>query len=138
MRLLSPALAVAVLALSVACASQPSAGDRAPRSDRSVLTPDQFRTPAYQNAYDAVVALRPAWLKARGADSFDSPSEVMVYLDNAKLGTVDALRGIALASVQQIRHLDAGQATARWGPGHAQGVVQIITEPGRPSPSPNE
>jgi hypothetical protein len=137
MRLLFHTLA-AVLALSVACAPQPTAGDRAPRADRSLLTPDQFRAPGFQNAYDAVLGLRPAWLKARGPDSFESPSEVIVYLDNSKLGTVESLRGLNLAIVQAIRRFDAAEATARWGPGHAQGVVQVITEPGPRSPAPNE
>ena len=134
MRLVIRALAAAALFVTVGCtptASAPSAGG--PRPDRNVLTPDQFRVSAYQNVYDAVQALRPSWLTARGADSFTNPGEVIVYLDNARLGGVEALRGIHVSSVQAIRHYDPGQATARWGVGHTQGAVQVVTQATRPA-----
>ena len=137
MRHLSLALSAVALFAAVGCAPTPSAssGASAPRADRNLLTPDQFRAGGYQNAYDAVAALRPSWLTARGPDSFNTPSEVIAYLDNARLGGVEALRGIHLSSVQAIRHYDAGQATARWGVGHAQGAVQVVTEATRPAPN---
>jgi hypothetical protein len=129
MRLFTRAVAVAaVLSLAAGCAPKPSSSASAPRADRNVLTPDQFRTQSYQNAYEAIEALRLNWLKPRGSDSFNTPSVVMVYLDNVKLGGVEALRGLQLSNIQSIRHYDASQANARWGVGHSQGAIQVITE----------
>jgi hypothetical protein len=137
MRLFSRALAVAaVLCLTAGCAPKTSSSASAARPDRNVLTPDQFRTQSYQNVYEAVEALRLNWLKPRGTDSFNTPSVVMVYLDNVKLGGVEALRGLQLSNIQLIRHYDASQANARWGVGHGQGAIQVITESNR-SPSPD-
>jgi hypothetical protein len=129
MRLFSRALAVAaILSLSAGCAPKASTNASAQRSDRNVLMPDQFRSQSYSNAYEAIEALRLNWLKPRGSDSFNTPSVVMVYLDNVKLGGVEALRGLQLSTILSIRHYDASQANARWGVGHGQGAIQVITE----------
>jgi hypothetical protein len=128
MRLSSRALAAAVLALAAACAAPtPVVTEGAPRADRNVLTAEQIQANTYQNAYDVVEALRTNWLRPRGTDSFTSPSVVIVYLDNVKLGGVETLRGIQLTNIQAIRHFDASAANARWGIGHASGAIQVLT-----------
>ena len=50
-----------------------------------------------RNALVAVQTLRSNWLQTRGRDSYASPSAVVVYLDNQKLGGTDALRAIDVA-----------------------------------------
>lgn len=128
MRSSSRALLVASLfGLAVGCAPRQPSGDTAPRSDRNVLTTDQLRGQPYQNAYEAIQALRSTWLKPRGSDSFNSPSVVVVYLDNVKLGGVETLQSLQLSTIQSIRHYDASAANARWGVGHASGAIQVIT-----------
>ena len=128
MRQLPRALAAAaVLLVTAACSPTSAPGTSGPRPDRDVLTAEQLRGASFRNVHEAVAALRPTWLTARGPDSFNTPSEVIVYLDNARLGGVEALRGIHLSSVQLIRHFDSGQATTRWGIGHPQGAVQVVT-----------
>ena len=130
----------AVLALAAACSPpKPSTTDVAPRADRNVLTADQLRTQAYQNAYEAVEALRTNWLKPRGLDSFNSPSVVVVYLDNVKLGGIETLRGLQLSTIHTIRHYDASAANARWGVGHASGAIQVMTmAPGGVNTAPDD
>ena len=81
-------------------------------------------------AYEAVAALHSNWLSPRGTDSFHSPSEVLVYVDNVKLGGVDAMRGVNTLSVNSIRHFNGVAATERWGVGHSSGVILISTLPG--------
>ena len=129
MRFIPRALVIAaVLSATAGCAPKSSSVSSAPRTDRNLLTPDVLRGQTYTNAYEAIEALRLNWLKPRGSDSFNTPSVVMVYLDNVKLGGVEALRGLQLANVQLIRHYDANQANARWGVGHSQGAIQVITQ----------
>ena len=129
MRLIPRALAAAaLLTIAAGCAPKPAGVSSAPRNDRNLLTPETLRGQTYTNAYEAIEALRLNWLKPRGSDSFNTPSVVMVYLDNVKLGGVEALRGLQLANVQLIRHYDANQANARWGVGHSQGAIQVITQ----------
>ncbi|GAC1466639.1 MAG: hypothetical protein PVSMB1_15900 [Gemmatimonadaceae bacterium] len=79
----------------------------------------------YQTALEAVEALHPRWLTPRGPDSFRTPSEVWVYMDNVRLGDISTLKAIHPSTVKLIRRFDANAATARWGVGHAAGVIQI-------------
>ncbi len=120
-------IVASLLGLAVGCAPPKPSADSTPRSDRNLLTMDQLRGQPYQNAYEAVQALRSTWLKPRGSDSFNAPSVVVVYLDNVKLGGVEALQGLQLSTIQSIRHYDASAANARWGVGHASGAIQVIT-----------
>jgi|GEM_PF-6153329 len=93
-------------------------------------------------AYDAVSALRPAWFNDRGLQTFRegtrgasvSQTEVVtipgeptikVYLDNAKLGGVQALREISALTVGTIQYLNPVEATMRYGRGHSHGVILV-------------
>jgi hypothetical protein len=118
---------IALVVFGAGCAAQGGSTDPGPHPDHNLLTAEQLNSQSYNNAYEAVEALRTNWLKPHGVDSFTSPSVVIVYLDDNKLGGVDYLRGISLYGIQSIRHLDAREASARWGLGHASGVIQVTT-----------
>ncbi len=121
---------------SAACAANQQSGS-APRGiDRNVLTQQEMLDQHFVSAYDAVEALRSQWLQARGPDSFKSPSQVWVYQDNVKLGNVETLRSVAVSSIVAIRRLSPNEATARWGVGHAAGVIYVQTMSASPSPPP--
>jgi len=100
--------------------------------DRTVLTQSQFTDHQFNNAFDAIEALRSNWLKTRGTDSFQNPSQVRVYLDNISLGDTASLRTIAINTIVYIRFFDGVQATARWGIDHGAGVIYVSTRPGDP------
>jgi hypothetical protein len=124
MRQLLRVVMVLLLGIAPACAPrQPT--DETPRRDRNTLTQDDLADRHFQSAYDAVEALRSNWLNPRGPDSFQTPSQVWVYLDNVRLGDVQTLRGIHPSTILSIRHFDANDATARWGIGHSAGVIYI-------------
>jgi hypothetical protein len=53
-----------------------------------------------------------------------------VYIDNVRLGGVEMLRTVSTSNISKIAHLSANDATARYGVGHAAGVIEIITLPG--------
>ena len=121
------------------CLSSQSAqsGQPASRGDRRILTGAELREQHYNSAYEAIEALRGNWLVARGPDSFASPSVVLVYMDNVKLGGIETLRAVEISTLESIEHLDANSATARWGVGHGAGVILITTLRRRDSaPSP--
>ncbi|MGH7616968.1 MAG: hypothetical protein ACREPM_07050 [Gemmatimonadaceae bacterium] len=102
--------------------------------DRTVLTPAQFGLHQFNTAFDAIEALRSNWLKTRGTDSFQSPSQVRVYLDNISLGDTATLRTIPLTNIVYIRYFDGIQATARWGLDHGVGVIYVSTRPATSDP----
>ncbi|MEP6729942.1 MAG: glycoside hydrolase family 43 protein, partial [bacterium] len=115
---------VALLATGTACATR-SSGARG--KDSSVITSDMIGEQHFDNAYDAVSALRSNWLHTRGQDSFSTPSAVVIYVDNQRLGGVETLKTIPVSTVAVIQHLDAMQATGRWGIGHGAGAIYIET-----------
>lgn len=86
-------------------------------------------TSAHQtNVYDLLRGHRPLWLHTRGASS-TSGADVMVYLDGNRLGGMAEMRGIPTSIVTEIRHMDAREATTRWGAGHGNGAIMISTAP---------
>lgn len=117
---------VLLLALSSACASASSRASAA-RIDRNLLTHEQLREHQFRNAFEAIEALRSNWLQTRGTDSFSAPTQVQVYLDDARLGGIETLRWITTPQIDHLRYYDGIAAAARWG--HGQGVIFVSTRP---------
>jgi hypothetical protein len=100
-----------------------------PRTDRSLLTRDQWGDHRFNTAYEAVEALRSNWMNTRGPDSFRNPSVVRVYLDNVSLGDKEMLKTVMLTNIVYIRFYDGISATSRWGLDHGAGVIYVSTRP---------
>lgn len=118
---------------------------------RRPITQDEItRSAIIGTAYDLVYALRRQWLNDRGVEGVaETPHvvtdadgneflvsgepQLVIYLDDMKLGTVSRLREIAASSVIGVRYYNPSQATFRWGTGHAHGAIQVlsVTEPDR-------
>jgi hypothetical protein len=132
---------VASAFLLAACSTPRGAGGPEPSRDpsdvsrdRTVLTQTQFGAHQFNTAFDAIEALRSNWLKTRGPDSFQAPSQVRVYLDNVSLGDTATLRQIAINTIVYIRYYDGISATARWGLDHGAGVIFVSTRPATGDP----
>jgi len=95
--------------------------------DAERLSQEEMLQEHFTNVYDAVAALRSAWLTVRGPDSFGTPSKVWVYYDQNRLGGVDEMRTVLVTSVVGVRHYNGVDATTRWGVGHSAGVIQILS-----------
>jgi hypothetical protein len=128
---------LATAVLLAACSSPPrDTGEPVPSRrvsgearDRSMLTQAQLNAHQFNTAFDAIEALRSNWLNTRGADSFQNPTQVRVYLDNISLGDTATLRTIAINTIVYIRYFDGVQATARWGLNHGAGAIYVSTRP---------
>lgn len=130
MRAFQSRLPILVLSLVLtACSTAGERTTRAPGSSRDVLTQEQLRAGGYTNALEAVRSLRSNWLTTRGPDSFSSPGQVQVYLDNTRLGGVDQLQAINTAQIGYIRYYDGIAASGRWGLDHGHGVIFVSSLP---------
>ena len=110
-----------------ACASSGGGG---PRLDRNLLTREQIQDTNRQNIYEVVESLRSNWLRTRGPTSLTSrDAEVLVYIDDNRLGGVETLRTINASVVEYIRWFDGITATGRWGLDHGAGVVYVSPRP---------
>ena len=119
----APLVVAALFVLSSGCAS--SQGGTRTSTDRNVITREQLRQHSFTNAYDAVASLHSNWLQKRGTDSFIAPGEILVYVDEVRLGGIETLRSVASSSIVYIRYFDGIAATNRWGVGHSNGVIQV-------------
>ena len=126
MRVLVHVLLVGLLALPAGgCAGRNA--NVPDRTDRNIISSAQIKEHGFINAYDAVESLRSTWLRARGPDSMNKPTEVLVYVDDNRLGGVLTLKQVTASQIIMIRFVDGLTATARWGLDHGQGVIQIVT-----------
>ena len=123
--------ALVMMALATACAS----GGTAPsKQNQNVISMDEITESAAANAYDLIQRLRPNYLRTRGAvhgtpegKNKLEPVDVVVYLNENRLGASDQLRQISTLDIREIRYFSASEATTKWGTGHSAGAIQVVT-----------
>jgi hypothetical protein len=111
-----------------ATASAGAAADRAPRAprrDRNRVTLEELSAGTPVDLYTFLQRGRGAWLRTRGASSFNKPELVWVYRDGAKVGTVAALRQIQTSEIREIQYLDGSAATQQFGVDHGAGAILL-------------
>jgi hypothetical protein len=124
-------LAAAVV-LGSACAH--STTETVPKPDRSIISKEQLTSTHFASVYEAVAGLRSNWLQNRGPDSFNTPTQVKVYLDNSLLGGTETLKTISPSSISYVRYFDGISAVTRWGLDHGAGVIFVSTRPEKAPP----
>jgi outer membrane cobalamin receptor len=131
---------VAVVVAGVpACASSPAGGAGATqqssaspsrsRSARDLITSEELAKLDVQNALDAVRRLRPNFLQTHGGLSSSisqGPQDVVVYVDNTRMGGPASLAQIPITDVKEIQYLNGPDATQRYGTGHGSGAIIVI------------
>lgn len=117
-----------LLCLVCTLAACASTGVRPSRSS-DLITADEIEAASVSNAYDAIARLRPAFLRGRGQSSIQTPGSDLpiVYVNGLRTGTIEHLRSIPAQDVQQIRYINATDATTRFGTGHTGGVIEVTT-----------
>ncbi len=121
-------LAAVVLGTAlVACA--PRTGVAPASSVSDAITRVEITKSQAINAYDAIRILRPNMLRERGKVTIrgNDVREPLVYLDNQRMGGISYLRDIPVTEIFEIRYHSAAQAQIKWGSGHLQGVIQVLT-----------
>jgi hypothetical protein len=82
----------------------------------------------YTNALDAIIHLRPEYLTTNATAAGPSgPHEPVVYLDGNRLVGLEALRGVPVSWVLEIRYIRGSVAGVRYGEGHAAGALLVTT-----------
>jgi hypothetical protein len=116
-----------------------------PRGPRAPITAEEIaRAGVNGSVYDVVYTLRRTWLNMRGMNSGSEgvhsvlttadtmalaggEPQLIVYLDNVKLGTVSELQRLTIVGVTSIRYYDPAEANYLWGTGHTHGAIQVVT-----------
>jgi len=126
-----PLVLVAALGLGCGGGGGASQAGREPAPVRSsdVVTMEELaRVATSSTLFEALHALRPAWFR-RNPTTLRPQAEgdVVVYLDQSRLGGPETLRTIQVNAATVIRHYSASEAEARFGPGHLHGAIQVST-----------
>ena len=118
-------VAACALVFIAGCASTGGSGSSG--GSRTSLTAEDLRTETAQTLEDAIRQLRPQWLQTRGVTSMNNQGDIVVYQDGNRMGGREVLRGIPVTVVESVRFLSAGEATTRYGTGHAHGAIVVTT-----------
>lgn len=122
------ALGAGLLAMLTACASTAShVSTNDWKYDAVVLTRAEMSGVNAINAYEAVSRLRPQYLRRRGETSvmLRGSTQLHVYMDNMRLGGMEALHYVSVEALQSIRYMSAAEATMRWGVNHTGGALLL-------------
>ena len=130
------AAAVAAMALIAGCRS---AGQRSSSMARpgSTLTTGrvsdvvesvELQTARVGDAHEALVRLRPEFLRPRGKLSRDPEGGApIVYVNGIRQGGPEMLRSVPIAAIREIRYLSGQAAAARFGRYDRAGVIAVET-----------
>lgn len=122
-------LALPIAALGCGAHADP---ESRPSRDNSVLTQEEMRSVSAPSLFEVIRLRRPRWLTrsrptAIRADA--AQAEVVIYLDNVRFGGPETLRQIAPSSVGLVQYLSPSQAEARFGQGHINGAILVLSVP---------
>lgn len=119
----------AALALGGCASSGTSPGAAAGSRDRNLITNAELQGMDALNVYEAVRRLRPTWLRYRGQSVLSGPDResLRVYVNGSYFGDAESLSNLRARNVQELRFLDARQATLRYGTDHTVGAIVVTT-----------
>ncbi len=140
-RVASLALGVTTFACWRSVATDSDTPPAPANSDRSVLTTEELRANHDQFLYDIVQRMRPEWLREHGATSIakglagsQNADLVQVYVGQVRLGGPGVLERLETSAATSLKYYTPAEAQARFGPGHPNGAIQVLSVPVAPSP----
>ena len=107
------------------CVTTPGTATRG--TDRNRITSENLREvdTSAQTLGHVVQRLRPWWLQSRSTTIMGQPILPVVYLDGSRFGEIELLGSIPVHEVEDVEFLSPGDATTRYGTGHAGGVIAV-------------
>lgn len=117
---------VAMTLVGCATAANPGREMRNP----NVLTKEEIAAARVSNAYDAITALRPSFLRYRGTTTISGTDTgyPRVYLNRMLYGDLSSLRTLEVGNIRVIRYYNAAEASTRFGLGNVSGAIEVTTD----------
>jgi hypothetical protein len=131
----SVAAALFLFAGATACASGgASAGGSSTASSRYVIAESELPTSGTETAYDAIMRLRPEFLRVRPAQSYNlqpnagasgpAPAPALI-VNGQRAGDLSDLRQIAATALKTVRYYTIEQAKRKFGMQYDGGAIEI-------------
>lgn len=128
-------LSVALLFAATACASSGTSNEAtSTSSSRYLITEAELPTSGTESAYDAIQRLRPDFLRARPAQSYNlqpdggatgpAPAPALI-VNGQRAGDISDLRQIAATSLKSVRYYNIEQAKRKFGMQYNGGAIEI-------------
>lgn len=128
-------LVALLVATAGACASGgATAGSTATPSNRDVITASELPTTGAETAYDAILRLRPHFLRAHPAQSYSletnggvsgpAPAPALI-VNGQRIGELSDLRRIAATTLKSVRYYSIEQAKRKFGMQYQGGALEI-------------
>jgi hypothetical protein len=118
------------LAMTASCAAATKTYQPLTATGANVLTAAEIVASHVTDAYQAVMQLRPDFVRRRYVSPVPTVTNsysVSVYLDDILIGDADALHDITLGDVRTIRYLPPMEADLRFGGQHPAGAILVTT-----------
>ena len=111
----------------IACSTTNPTKTKGVRYSRNYISSEEIRKNLASSAYELIRRLRPHWLSGRGSMSIRFPETAypVVYVNSNRHGDIASLSWITPDHITEIRFLNAGDASNRFGLDHAGGAILI-------------
>ena len=116
------------------CAGVPSSGGSS--GGPNLISSEQLRQAELGNlsAWEIINRVRPRWLQSRGS-LISGQLVSKVRVDGVAYGGFDDLRTMRGSDIDEMRYLNARDATTRFGTGYDGGVILVVTRRGDSGPA---
>jgi len=120
-------IAAAVLLTGGCASSGGSSGVVAAGSSRYVVTEAELASVGDRSVYDALVQLKPTFLKSRDTQTSSHPVvvPVHVFVDGGRTEGLDVLRTIRASTVKELHFYEPFDANTKFGTGNNGGVIAV-------------
>lgn len=113
---------VLVAVAAIGCAAQGTGSS----GQHNVVTSVDLARAGDVSLYDALVRVRPTFLRSRGVQNAATPPQpIRVYVGGLEMEGLDHLREIMAKNVKEVRFLEPPQANARFGGNNGGGAIVI-------------
>jgi hypothetical protein len=129
-----PLIAFCLALTTTGCASGGIESFARTPAGQPYLSATEIRQGRFNNAYEAVRALRPLFLNSRGPTSIleQPPNDIVVIINGQIYGGVDELRALPAGEVAWLRRLSASDVYYKLGRTAPSGGIEVKTFPCNP------
>ena len=114
---------LALLVLTVTMAAPAEAQERRTRASRDRIAVEEIRETRASTVHELIQSRRSFWLTR-----YNRNGDLLVFLDGAELGGVDALRQVQTGAVTSVQFLNSGQVKFQFGKFTEAGAISIRTD----------
>ena len=108
-----------------ACASSAVTAEK---RETNLISRAELEAAGSVTAYDAVLRLRPTFLRYRGPTSLINASARMhpvVFLNEVEYGDLESLRRLPASGVEEVRFYPGPEAVTRYGSSYGVGAIAV-------------